>query len=63
MGRATAVAVAARVALPVLTVAAVVVESEGVCGVEETGGGGEGGGLGVGGRRLAGAGGEGLVER
>ena len=40
-----AVAVAPRVALPVLTVAAVVVHSEGVGGLEGAGGGGEGRGL------------------
>lgn len=41
----TAVAVAAGVALPMLAVAAVVVDCEGIGGLDEAGGGGEGRGL------------------
>lgn len=59
---AATVAVASRVALPMFAVAAVVVESERVGGVEETGRRGEGGRLGLCGGRLARVG-EGLVER
>ena len=62
MSCAAAVAVATRVALPVLAVAAVVVDGKGVSGVEEAGGGGEGCGLGLGGGRLPRVSGEGVVE-
>lgn len=61
VGCTAAVAVATRVAGPVLAVAAVVVQGKRVRRVQEAGGGGEWGGLGLRGG-LAG-GGEGLVER